>query len=407
VTVLRYLLGDFEPYVYKTDDYGATWRRLTDGSNGVPADHPARVVREDPARAGLLYLGTEFGMFVSFDDGARWQPLQLNLPATPVTDVKVHRGDLVLSTQGRGFYILDDLSPLRQLGPATAAAPAHLFRPREAHRVRYPSRFGGAESARQSSGDPEYPPPGATVDYWLAAAGPATLDVVDAGGRVVRSFSSASSGERTQPPAEASMRAPTLERVGTPALPARAGLNRFVWDLAHAGPWDANAARAGRNGPMVLPGTYSLRLTAGGRTETQPLVVRADPRVLRDGVTPAVLREQLAHNLRVRDLVSDANRAAARLRAAKTRLTTAGPAAADTLARLAAVEERLVTPPVRYSRPGLQSHAGYLYGLTTQADQEVGRDAAERYRTLRAAIDRELAALDAVLGREDRTAARE
>jgi photosystem II stability/assembly factor-like uncharacterized protein len=407
VTVLRYLLGDFEPYVYKTDDYGATWRRLTDGSNGVPADHPARVVREDPARAGLLYLGTEFGMFVSFDDGARWQPLQLNLPATPVTDVKVHRGDLVLSTQGRGFYILDDLSPLRQLGPATAAAPAHLFRPREAHRVRYPSRFGGAESARQSSGDPEYPPPGATVDYWLAAAGPATLDVVDAGGRVVRSFSSASSGERTQPPAEASMRAPTLERVGTPALPARAGLNRFVWDLAHAGPWDANAARAGRNGPMVLPGTYSLRLTAGGRTATQPLEVRADPRVLRDGVTPAVLREQLAHNLRVRDLVSDANRAAARLRAAKTRLTTAGPAAADTLARLAAVEERLVTPPVRYSRPGLQAHVGYLYGLTTQADQQVGRDAAERYRTLRAAIDRELAALDAVLGREDRTAARE
>jgi hypothetical protein len=158
---------------------------------------------------------------------------------------------------------------------------------------------------------------------------------------------------------------------------------------------------------MVLPGTYSLRLTAGGRTETQPLVVRADPRVLRDGVTPAVLRDQLAHNLRVRDLVTDANRAAARLRAAKARLTTAGAPAADTLARLAAVEARLVTPPVRYSRPGLQAHVSYLYGLTTQADQQVGRDAAERYRTLRAALDREIAALDAVLGREERTAGRE
>jgi hypothetical protein len=201
VTVLRYLLGDFQPYVYKTDDYGATWRRLTSGSNGVPADHPARVVREDPERAGLLYLGTEFGMFVSFDDGARWQPLQLNLPATPVTDIKVHRGDLVLSTQGRGFYILDDLSPLRQLGAATSAAPAHLFRPRDAYRVRYASRFGGAESARQSSGDPEYPPPGAAVDYWLAAAGPTTLDVLDAEGRVVRSFSSASrASARSRPP---------------------------------------------------------------------------------------------------------------------------------------------------------------------------------------------------------------
>ena len=411
VTVLRYLLGDFRPYVYKTTDYGKSWTRLTTGANGVPADHPARVVREDPGRAGLLYLGTEFGMFVSFDDGARWRPLQLNLPATPVTDIKVHRGDLVLSTQGRGFWVLDDLAPLHELSARATAAPLHLFAPREAYRVRYASEFGGAESARQASGDPEYPPPGAMIDYWLAAApgaagAPVTLDVLDAGGRVVRSFTSAAAGERSQPPAEPSMRAPSMERVGTPALPARAGLNRFVWNLAHAGPWDASEARSGRNGPMVVPGTYTLRLTAGGQTATRPLLVRADPRVARDGITPAVLTEQLAHNLRVRDLVSEANQAVARLRAAKTRLTSAGPAGASTLARLTTIEGRLVTPPVRYSRPGLQAHIAYLYGLTTRADQRVGRDAADRYRALRSALDREVTQLDAVLGAEGRTAVR-
>jgi hypothetical protein len=402
VAVLRYQLGDFRPYIYKTADYGRSWTRLTTGANGIPADQPTRVVREDPSRPGLLYAGTEFGMFVSFDDGARWQPMQLNLPAVPVTDIKVHRGDLVLSTQGRGFYVLDDLAPLRELSDRVAAAPAHLFRPRDAYRIRYQSRFGGAESARQASGDPEYPRAGAMIDYWLAGepAGEVTLDVLDPAGRVVRSFSSAGAGERGEAPAEASMRAPALERVGAPKLPAKAGLNRFVWDLAYAGPWDANAARSGRNGPMVAPGAYTLRLTAAGQMATQPLAVRADPRVLADGVTDAVLAEQVAHNLRVRDMVTEANQAVARLRAAKERLTSAGAPAADTLARLAAIEQRLVTPAVRYSRPGLQTHIGYLYGLTTQADQRVGRDAVERYQALRAALDKELAAVTAVLGAE-------
>jgi len=398
--VLRYQLGDFQPYIYRTDDYGKTWTRLTTGSNGLPADQPTRVVREDPSRQGLLYAGTEFGMFVSFDNGARWQPFQLNLPATPVTDLKVFRQDLVLSTQGRGFYILDDLAPLHQLTDQIAASSAFLFKPRDAYRIRYSSRFGGAESARQSSGDPEYPRAGAMIDYWLAAepTGAVTLDVLDAKGAVVRSFSSAASGERTQEPAQAGMRAPTMERVGTPRLPARAGLNRFVWDFAYPGPWDASEQRSGRNGPLAVPDSYTVRLTANGQTLTQPLVVHTDPRVVQDGITAPVLRDQLAHNLRVRDLVSQANQAAARLQAAKTRLASGGGAAADTLRRLTAIEQRLVTPPVRYSRPGLQAHIAYLYGLTTQADQPVGRDAVERFTTLRAELDRELAALDAVLG---------
>ena len=148
--MLRYLLGDERPYIYRTDDYGRSWTLLTTGNNGIPADEPTRVVREDPVRPGLLYTGTEFGMYVSFDDGAKWHSLQLNLPRTPVTDMKVQRGDIVLSTQGRGFYILDDLEPLRQLRDAVVGAPAHLFTPREAMRLRYSSGGYGVESAREN-----------------------------------------------------------------------------------------------------------------------------------------------------------------------------------------------------------------------------------------------------------------
>jgi photosystem II stability/assembly factor-like uncharacterized protein len=417
VAVLRYLLGDFQPYLYRTDDYGKSWTRLTDGANGIPANHPTRVVREDPDREGLLYAGTEFGMFVSLDNGRRWQSLQLNLPVTPVTDLKVHRKDLVVATQGRSFWILDDLTPLHQLGAGTTAARAHLFTPRDAYRVRYSGSFGGLESSRDRPDEPQYPPAGAMIDYWLAdsASGPVTLDVVDADGKVVRSFSSEGAGERSATPAAPGMRAApgarspasrasgrpgeeVDERAGTPRLPAARGLNRVVWDVEHPGPWNAAVARSGRNGPMAVPGTYTLRLTAGGETATQPLVVKIDPRVARDGVTLADLREQLAHNLRVRDMVSEVNAAVARIKDAKARLAGTSGAAADTLARVVALERQLVTPPVRYSQPALQAHIVYLYGLTTRADQRVGRDAVARYRELRTELDARLAELSALLG---------
>jgi photosystem II stability/assembly factor-like uncharacterized protein len=375
--VLRYLLGDFQPYIYKTEDYGKSWTRLTDGRNGIPADAPTRVVREDPDRAGLLYAGTEFGMYVSFDDGAHWRPFQLNLPVTPVTDIRVHRQDLVLSTQGRAFWILDDLAPLHQLGAAVTAERAHLFAPRPAIRYRYRAGFGGIEGDRGTSDDaPQYPPAGAMIDYWLSGApdAPIALDVLDAGGAVVRSFSSDS------------VRDSSLVRAATPRLSTQAGLNRLVWDMSYPGPWSANPAQRGRNGPMAAPGTYTVRLTVGGQSSTQPLVLRADPRVLRDGITLATIEAQLAYNLRVRDLVSDANRAADQLRALRVRAAGADSSAAAPSAT-AALERELFTPPIRYSRPGLQAHIAYLYGMTLGTDQPVGRDAAERYAELRRQLD--------------------
>ena len=362
VAVLRYLLGDFQPYIYKTEDYGKSWTRLTDGSNGIPNDAPTRVVREDPSRAGLLYAGTEFGMYVSFDDGKHWRPLQLNMPITPITDIRVHRKDLVLSTQGRSFWILDDLAPLHELTDAIAAKPVHLFTPRAAIRYRYRAGFGGAEAERGASDDaPQYPPSGAMIDYWLAspAVGSVTLDILDAKRVVIRSFSSDS------------VRDSSMVRAGTARLPARAGLNRAIWDMSHSGPWSENAAQRGRNGPMATPGTYAVRLTANGVTTTHPLVLRADPRVARDGISQAVLEAQLAHNLRVRELVTDANRVAARLKELKN----------------PTLDAEFFTPPVRYSKPALQTHITYLYSMALGADQPISRDAADRYVELRKALD--------------------
>jgi photosystem II stability/assembly factor-like uncharacterized protein len=388
--VLCYLLGDFRPYLWRTDDYGASWTRLTDGSNGIPNDHPTRVVREDPDREGLLYAGTEYGMFVSFDNGGTWRPFQLGLPHTPVTDLRVVRKDLVLSTQGRSFWILDNLTPLHELSDAIVKEAAHLFRPREAILVDYAGGFGGVGSGGDPA-DPQYPPMGAAIDYWLspdAARASVTLDILDTRGTVLRSFASEGAGEREQDPAEPGMRRPRMERVGTPRLPRAAGVNRFTWDFTLPGPWDANPNRSGRNGPWVVPGEYRVRLTTPGGSVERPLMVRIDPRNATDGVTLADLREQLEHNLGVRDMVSEVNELVARVEEARRRLGSAAQgAAADTLARLNAVRARLVTPPVRYSKPELQAQIQYLYSLTVGVQQKIGRDAVERYRQLRSELD--------------------
>jgi photosystem II stability/assembly factor-like uncharacterized protein len=396
VAVYRYMLDDWAPYIYRTDDYGRSWTRLTSGTNGIPADHPTRVIREDPTRQGLLYAGTEFGMWVSFDNGGRWQELQGNLPHTPITDIEVHRKDLVLSTMGRGFWILDDISPLQQMSARVAAAPSHLFEPRPAYRLRYSGygMFSGVDPAQF----PQYVDPGATIYYSLASApaGEVTIDILDRAGAVVRSFSSAAAGERAVEPEAASMRAPRMERVGTPALAKTPGLHRFVWDLAHPGPWSPDTNRSGREGPMVAPGRYRVRLSAGGVTTTRPLDVRMDPRVGAD-VAPADVAQQVAFNLRARDAVSEARLALARVRAAQKRLSAAD-SSGDAGRRLATLEEQLATREGRYQQPMLVDQLNYLYSMTTQADQRVGRDAVERLAELRTELDARLAEVRAATG---------
>ncbi len=382
--VYRYLLGDYKPYLYKTSDYGATWTLLTDGKNGIPADWPTRVVREDPEREGLLYAGTEFGMFVSFDDGGHWQPLQLNLPNVPINDVRVYHHDLVIATQGRAIWMLDDLSPLRQLTPQVTASAVQLYKPRDGYRTRT-----GAEYLSPA------------VDYYLPAdpGGAVKLEILDSAGAVLNSYSSdapalAGRGGRgggggAAAAAEDADAAPAFRFIGVQSRVTRdVGINRFVWDLRHSA------------GVTVPPGKYQVRLTAGTTTKTQPITVLIDPRIAAEGTTVADLREQYQHNLRMRALVADVNRVVARVQAAENRLRGASGAAADTLAKVAAIAAKLVSEPVRYGKPGLQAHITYLNGMTNGVDQKIGRDAIARYQ----ALDRELAdiktELDRVLGRE-------
>lgn len=400
VAIYRYLLGDFAPYIYRTDDYGKSWVRLTDGKNGIAADEPTRVVREDPERPGLLYAGTEFGMYISFDNGGEWQPFQMNLPHTPVTDIKIAHKDLILSTQGRSFWILDNLTPIEQLsGKAAAitAAPAWLYAPEQA--VRSSGRVGGGPSGRGAG--VQYPLPGAMIDYYLPAAqtGDISLEVLDANGKPVRKFSSTGGGASEERGFDGGGGGDEEEgggfrmRSGPTRLDKSAGLHRFTWDLRYPGPWMSAARPEGPNGPTAVPGKYSVRLTVGAWSATEPLSVIEDPRVTADGVTQADLQEQFDHNMKVRDLVSEVNQTVARLRAA---LRGASGEKADALKTLAA---KLITPSIRYSQPELQTHITYLYTVTNSTDQKIGRDTIERYDFLRKELDLRTKELDSILGK--------
>jgi hypothetical protein len=374
--VYRYLLGDFEPYVYRTDDYGKTWTRLTDGKNGIPADWPTRVVREDPAREGLLYAGTEFGMFISFDNGAHWQPFQLNLPNVPVTDIKIHHNDLIVSTQGRAFWIMDNISSLRELSPQITSTEPHLFKPRDGYRTRTaPVNLG-----------PQ-------IDYYLPSANSTvTIEIVDAKGAVVNSYSSetatperparADTGQSDDPDA------PSARRFGPPPprVSKNAGMNRVVWDLRN------------KDGVTLPPGQYQARVKFGAASQTQPFNVLIDPRVAADGVTVADLQEQYEHNVRMRALVNGVNRLVARVREAQNNSTPAGNGDGDTAIRLKAIAAKLLSEPVRYGKPGLQAHINYLASMTANVDQKIGRDAIERYAVLKKEFDAVSAEVDQLLG---------
>ena len=311
IAVYRFLREhDLRPYIYRTEDYGATWTRLTNGSNGIPADHPTRVVREDPSRPGLLYAGTEFGFFVSFDNGGRWHSLQQNLPATPVTDIRVHRGDLVISTMGRSFWIMDDIAPLRQIGSADQPDAAAAGNACALSKGR----------SDKPAGCPQYSPVALAIDY-LVPAGftePLMLEITDASGRMVRRVSSAvgvgqpsrqsGGGEMSDPDAPASGQG----RGAAALLTAKPGHNRFAWDY-----------RWSDGGPLVAPGTYTASL--GGTSKTFEVVV--DPGVLRDGITAADLLEQQNFLLSVRDTQAEAVRLRARIQNAMQKAGVSLPAA--------------------------------------------------------------------------------
>ena len=273
---------DLKPHIYRTHDNGATWQEIV---NGLP-DGPINVVREDPVRKGLLFAGSEVEVFVSLDDGDHWHPLRLNMPATSIRDLVIHDADLVVGTHGRGFWILDDISPLRELSEAIATADAHLFAP---HAVwRFPRDTNTDTPLPPEVPAGKNPPDGAILYYYLksAANGPTTLEILDGASKVVAHFSS----QDKAPPVDPELNVPLYWLRPFQSLPATAGMHRFVWDL-HGNPPAGSLGGEEeppisaiyrdtplREGPWLPAGNYTVRLTVDGRSYTQPLLVKPDQR---------------------------------------------------------------------------------------------------------------------------------
>jgi hypothetical protein len=292
----RHRLDDVSPWIFRTRDAGAHWTRI---ESGIAPNSYAQVVRADPVKRGLLYAGTELGAYVSFDDGDHWRSLQLNLPVASIRDLVVHDNDLVAATHGRSFWILDDVTILEQLNDSVMSRPVTLFKPARAVRIRRSVSDNTPVPPEEPHGF--NPPAGAVIDYWLREApkSPVVIEILDARGRIVRRYSSA--GELPKPTAPPQIAPNWLEPRPQPPT-ANAGHNRFVWDLRYPPPpaemyaytmqvMAGEGAETEPMGPLVLPGSYRVRLIVGSDSLVRALTVVNDPRVK---ATAAALRSQTA-----------------------------------------------------------------------------------------------------------------
>ncbi len=283
IAVNRFRLDDLRPHIYRTHDGGKTWKEIV---NGLPNNAPVNTVREDPVRKGLLFAGTELAVYVSFDDGDSWLPLRLNMPATSIRDLVVHNDDLVVGTHGRSFWILDDITPLRQINEKVAAAEAFLFKPQSAFRVRWNMNTDTPLPPEEPAGN--NPPDGAIINYYLksASAEPVTLEIYDLAKRLVRRYTSS---DKPEPVNENEYQFPMFWLRPPQQLSTEAGMHRFVWDLHYAPPEGMRRSypisaiyqntAASHTGPWVHPGKYTVKLTVNGTTYAQPFTVNMDPRV--------------------------------------------------------------------------------------------------------------------------------
>ncbi len=384
VAATMYKHDDFRPYLYKTNDYGKTWKKIV---TGIPETTFSRVIREDPARRGLLYAGTETGLFVSFNNGDAWQTLQLNLPVVPITDLTIHprEKDLVVATQGRAFWVLDDLPVLHQMNEDLAAKDLHLFQPEDAYRL---PGVAGAEG-RASGPVGQNPSPGAVIYFWLKdkPKEDVKIEFLDAAGKLIRDDK----------------------------IKAEAGLNRYVWDLRYADAktfpglimWAGNV-----RGPRAAPGAYQMRIIASGATQSQPLVVKKDPRVT---TTPEEYQRQLELSLQLRDKLSDTHQAILDIRDIRKQLDAATErwkdaadaknvvAAAKALnAKLTAIEEELYQTKNRSNQDPLNypiklnNKLAALLGVVQSADAPPTDQSRQLQEELSSAINAQVSKLATV-----------
>jgi hypothetical protein len=427
----RFQLDDNRPYLWKTSNCGASWTRI---DTGIDGGEFARVLREDPSKRGLLVAGTERGVWFSPNDGANWQRLQLNLPIVPIHDLTFKQGDIVLATHGRSFYVMDDISTLEQMSDSVLSTNAHLFKPRDQYRVSFGGGFGGGGRGGGGGGAQaitpqnapvhpvgQNPPGGVQIQYWLKSpAQEVTLEILDAAGKIVRSFSSkldsagladstrranASTGAAAAPPDEG-LSAPAP----APRAPNRKGVNTFAWNMRYA---DATAFpgmilwAAGTTGPFVSPGTYRVRLAVDHRAvASETFKLLPDPRIK---ATLADWQEQARVALQIRDKFSEANEAVKTIRGVKTDLTdrekkmpapqmNAYTAIAKPFAtELGQVEDSLYQTQNRSGQDPLNypirlnNRIGALMGVVSSAD---GRPTQQTYgvlKLLNAELEREIA----------------
>ncbi len=394
VTVYKYRDNDFTPYIFFTEDWGTTWKSIT---NGIPNDHFVRVVREDPNREGLLYAGTEFGMYISLDNGTNWQPFQLNLPVTPITDMLIKEKDLVIATQGRSFWILDDLSPLHEMSQELVGKSLHLFEPRTAYRTQMRGFFRG-------SGAPERPPFGALLYYYLEEKpekdDTLKLDIMDARGNVVTTYSTH----------------PDKTKKENKLSSVTAGLNRFQWNLTGAKPDilpGSFMSLSYTGGHSVPPGNYGAQLSLNDETQSVYFAVEKDPRWEQTN-EDLISQHQLVVD--VMEKLNETHDAIHQIRSVRSQAkeiaklaTDAGYSedistkADDLSKKLTEIEEELIQTknesgqdPINYP-PKLDDQFAYLYSTVNAQDSRPTAGAYERFEDLKKELAVHLNNLDNVM----------
>lgn len=357
VTILRYQLGDWRPYIYRTYNNGDTWDLITEG---IPNNFPVRVLREDPVREGLLFAGTEFGMFISFDDGDSWKPFQQNLPVTPITDMKIHRDDIVLSTMGRSFWIMDNIHYLRNFEFSTDEVLYPV-----ANTIRYRNR-------PLKSNHVSYPQPSVHIDYNIDndKVKDVIINFTNSDGEIINSFRSMDENKNIE---EYEMSTNEFTFISSNNIPKEKGVNRFSWDMRHRGSWSKNPNFSFRNGPLVKPGVYNVTLTIDGKSHSETFEILSDPRL--SEITSSIYNDQETILLEIRDFLSD-------VRIFENEISMMLEKKPKNK-NLLSISRRLSTSEGTYMQPKLIDQIRYLQSMLSRADQKPGLDALNRLNELK------------------------
>lgn len=357
VTILRYQLGDWKPYIYKTLNYGEDWALIT---KGIPEDYPVRVIREDTEKEGILFAGTEFGMFMSLDDGNHWHSFQQNLPITPITDIKVHRDDVVLSTMGRSFWIMDNINYLRNLDNEDVGVLYPV-----AKTIRYRHRPSNNNYV-------SYPQTTVDFDYKLNSSEVSniTISIYDLEDNLINSYRSSEGGDEVD---NYEMSTNEFTYISSSKISKKAGINRFNWDMRHRGSWNKNNRFSYRNGPMVKPGKYRVSFNIDERSYSQYFEILPDPRLL--DISSDNYNEQEKLLLEIRDFMSEVRMFESMVESKMEKKKKNR--------NLNLVSKELNTQEGTYMRPMLIDQIRYLQAMLSRADQKPGNDAYLRLNELR------------------------